>query len=133
MPLAWEQKKKLARLTGVMVEIARIPAAGGGGPEDNDAVGSYLDELGAEVGGAFSPDGDLAQEFDRLFQRDRSLPPQIRAAAVAGWLKELLAADAHDAAELEGSMLPDELSRKVSVGFKLRSPIVRDEQQERRS
>lgn len=125
VPLGWEQKKKLARLTGLVVDVSRSPSAGSMDPGDRAALAAYLREIEQEILGSFAEGGALAAEFMRLFQSERPVPPQAKAAAIGGWLKEVLAADAHEV-EAAPVIPPQELSRKVSVGFKLRSPIVRE-------
>jgi hypothetical protein len=125
MPLGWDQKKKLARLTGLVVDISRSPAAGSPDPADREALSDYLSMIEQAIAASFAEGGALAEEFSQLFVKAEGVPPQAKAAAIGGWLRELLIADAHEA-ELVPSAPLQELSRMVSIGFKLRSPIVRE-------
>jgi hypothetical protein len=128
MGLGWEQRRRLSRVGAVVDRIARLPdGAVGAGEGDRAAVGAYLDELGSQISGSLSEGGELAVEFERLLGPARTLPPQTRAAAIAGWLGDVLAADEQEAAEARTeTLVPTQLSRKVSIGFKVRSPIVRE-------
>jgi len=128
MPLGWEQRKRLGRLGAVVDQIAQLPDGGGGGQEgDRDAIAAYLNELGAAIADSISEGGDLALEFERLFGSGHTLPPQTRAAAIAGWLGDVLAADEQEVAQAQAdSLVPPAVARKVSIGFKVRSPIVRE-------
>jgi hypothetical protein len=126
VPLGWEQKKKLARLTGLVIDLSR--AGVGPDPRERAGLAAYVREIEGEIGGAFAEGGDLQVEFDRLFRRKHDeVPPQAKAAAIGGWLKEVLAADAREVELAPPLQLQEQLARKVSLGFKLRSPVVRDE------
>jgi hypothetical protein len=125
MPLGWEHRKRLARLTGLLVDLA---AAAAPAPAGHEGLAALVDAVEEQVRSAFSPDGELADEFARLFGPARGMSPALRAAALGGWLKEVLAADAREAQAAEAFRLPPpEASRKVSLGFKLRSPLTRDD------
>jgi hypothetical protein len=125
--LSWEARTRLHRLTGMAEELLTTARRGGG---DGDSVGRELDFLMGEVRMTLAlDDPDAAAEFEHVVVGPKrgELPPEVRAAELAGWLKAALAVEAMTAQRaVQEASAPPPLRRKQTLGFKLRSPITRD-------
>ena len=122
MALAWGERKRLMRLTGLSDELlnaTRIPRDQAG----LEALGVELDSIVGEVGELLADaDGRLAAEFERVVvRRDEPRPPDLRAAALAGWLRAELAVESLDEARSQQEEQLDSLRRKLTIGFRSRS------------
>jgi hypothetical protein len=131
MPVRWDDRKSLYRLTGIAEELlvasrtARDQAA-------VEAVGRQLGPLTREVQALLEAnDGALADEFGRLVlgMPEDAVPVEIRAAMLIGWLRAsnaIEAADEERRAAKEKSAAEKPAARKQTIGFKLRSVIGRE-------
>jgi hypothetical protein len=122
MALAWGERKRLMRLTALADELltaTRIPRDPGG----HEALGSELDSVVGEVRELLGDaDARLAGEFDRVVARaDEPRPPDVRAAALAGWLRGVIAVESLDEARAQHEEQQGSFRRKLTIGFGGRS------------
>jgi hypothetical protein len=131
MALQWDSAKKLMRLQGMSEEL--LASARASGDESvNAAVQDALNGVAREIQAVLETgDPALAAEFERIVvgaSRDTSRA-EVLAAAVTGWLRAALGVQAlderRDAAVREGPP-----KRKQTIGFKIRSPITREADEE---
>jgi len=122
MSLAWGERKRLMRITGLADELlnaTRIPRDQAG----FQALDGEIDALMGEVHALLSDsDGKLAAEFDRMVVRsDDVRPPDLRAAALAGWLRAEIHVESLDEARTQMGVTEGEPRRKLTIGFRARS------------
>jgi hypothetical protein len=124
MTLSWETRKRLLRLGGIVGELldsARSTPA----LRSDRAFGQQLSSLMEEVRVALGQDDPgLADEFRRVVVASDELPADLRAAALAGWLKAELAVESLE--DQRASAQPRAPRKKQTLGFKIRSPITRE-------
>ena len=122
MAMSWEGRARLQRLTGIADELLTATRVGAG---EAPLVQRELDFLMNEIHMVLALDApDVAGEFDHVVRAREELPPQLRAAELAGWLKAQLAVES--AAAQRAALLPPPERRKHTLGFKIRSPIERE-------
>ena len=122
MSLAWGERKLLMRFTGLADELlnaTRIPRDETG----FHALDSEIDALTAEVHALLSEsDAKLATEFERVVVRsDEARPPDLRAAALAGWLRAEVHVETLDDALAQMGIPEGTPRRKLTIGFRTRS------------
>jgi hypothetical protein len=122
MGLAWGERKRLMRITGLADELlnaTRIPRD----RESFQALDGEIDALIGEVHALLSDsDAKLAAEFERMVVRsDDVRPPDLRAAALAGWLRAEIHVESLDEARTQMGITEGELRRKLTLGFRTRS------------
>jgi hypothetical protein len=129
VPLAWDERKRLLRITGLAEELLGVAASG----HANARTG--LDEqvafLVREVHGVLATsDAATADEFERLVARgpEADVAAELRAAALVGWVKAELATESMEESREEEAASQPEPRRKQTVGFKIRSPITREQE-----
>jgi hypothetical protein len=110
------------RLTGLADELlnaTRIPRDQAG----FDALEGEIDALMGEVHSLLGEsDAKLAAEFDRVVARpDEARPPDLRAAALAGWLRAEIHVESLDEARLQAGVTDGPPRRKLTIGFRSRS------------
>src|SRR5688500_4502954 len=123
--LSADARDRLHRLTGMADELLTTARRGVAGEE---AVRGELDFLMGEVRMTLAlDDPDAAAEFEHVVVGSKrgEVPPEVRAAELAGWLKAALAVEAM-AAQRAAQPAPQPRGRKQTIGFKLRSPITRE-------
>jgi hypothetical protein len=129
MALEWDDRKRLLRMHGIADELltsARAGAPAGG------ALDRQLDTVAQEVHMLLlDTDGPAADEFERLVLHGAGddSPPDVRAAALVGWLKAGLAGESMEAqlqADEKQRSAQKPVGRKQSIGFKIRSPVTRE-------
>lgn len=132
MALEWEDRKRLLRMHGIADELLTSARAGVGAASARDAVDRQLDAVAQEVHLVLlDTDGPAADEFERVVLQgggDDS-PPEVRAAAIVGWLKAGLAGETMEAqlqTEEKQRSAQKPVGRKQSIGFKIRSPVTRE-------
>jgi hypothetical protein len=126
MPLPWDDRKSVFRLTGIAEELL-VSSRTAGDPASLEAVGRQLAPLSREIHALLAAnDGALADEFERVVVRpEDALPVDVRAAMLVGWLRASNAVEAAD----EERRAKEEMSaahaapRKRTIGFRLRSVI----------
>jgi len=122
MSLAWGERKRLMRITGLADELlnaTRIPRD----QESFQALNGEIDALMGEVHALLSDsDAKLAAEFERMVLRsDEVRPPDLRAAALAGWLRAEIHVESLDEARTQMGVTDEEPRRKLTLGFRTRS------------
>jgi hypothetical protein len=125
MSLAWGERKRLMRLTGLADELlnaTRIPRDQAG----FEALDGEIDALLGEVRALLDEsDAKLAAEFDRVVVRsDDARPPDLRAAALAGWLRAEMHVETLDEARTQAGVGDEPPRRKLTIGFRSRSQVV---------
>jgi hypothetical protein len=133
MPLAWGDAKRLARLHGIANELL-VSARGSSIDAVAKGIERQLVTIGAEVRDLLeASDEQMADEFERVVLGDPAnlLPPEVRAAAMAGWLNSALAVESieemarKDVQAEAAAAAPPARWRKQTVGFKIRTPVTR--------
>lgn len=109
------------RLTGIADELVNATQM----PRDQAglvALDAEIDALLNEVHALFSEsDAKLALEFERVVARcDNARPPDLRAAALAGWLRAEIHVLTLDEARAQSGVTEGEPRRKVTIGFRSR-------------
>jgi hypothetical protein len=139
MALEWDDRKRLLRMHGIADELLTSARANVGAGSAKGALDRQLDTVAQEVHMLLlDTDGSAADEFERVVVQgagDES-PPEVRAAALVGWLKAGLAGET-----IEAQQQTDEkqrnaqkpVGRKQSIGFKIRSPVTREKVPEAKS
>jgi hypothetical protein len=122
MSLAWGERKRLMRITGLADELlnaTRIPRD----QEGFQALHGEIDALMGEVHALLSDsDAKLAAEFERMVARSDDLrPPDLRAAALAGWLRAEIHVESLDEARIQMGVTEGEPRKKLTLGFRTRS------------
>jgi len=120
MALTWGERKRLMRLTGLAEEV--LTATRMGRDEAGArAVASEVDVLMGETAALLrESDRMLADEFERVVVRaDDPRPPDVRAAALVGWLRAQVHVESLDEAREQMGMTDNgSLKRKLTVGFR---------------
>ena len=85
-----------------------------------------IDVVMGEVSALLSEsDAKLAQEFGRVVVRpDDVRPPDLRAAALAGWLRAEIHVESLDEARAQAGITDGPARRKLTIGFRSRSQVV---------
>ena len=122
MGLAWGERKRLLRITGLADELltaTRIPREAAG----LQALDREIDALTAEAHALLlDSDARLADEFERIVIRPaEARPPDLRAAALAGWLRAEIHVENLDEARAQMGVTDGEPRRKLTFGFRSRS------------
>jgi hypothetical protein len=122
MGLAWGERKKLMRITGLADELLNATRL----PRDQASFQALDGEINALMGEvhALLTDSDpkLAAEFEKMVVRSDELrPPDLRAAALAGWLRAEIHVESLDEARIQMGVTDDEPRRKLTLGFRTRS------------
>ena len=132
MALEWDDRKRLLRMHGIADELLTSARAGTGAGNAKGAFDRQLDTVAQEVHMLLlDTDGPAADEFERVVLQGGGdePPPEVRAAALVGWLKAGLAGEALEAqqqAEETQRSAQKPVGRKQSIGFKIRSPVTRE-------
>ena len=119
MSLAWGERKRLLRITGLADELlnaTRIPRDEAG----SRALDREIDALMTEAHSLLADsDARLATEFERIVIRsDEPRPPDLRAAALAGWLRAEIHVENLDDARAQMGVTDGESRRKLTFGFR---------------
>lgn len=130
MPLLWDATTKLIRLQGVAEELL-ASARGTSDPRVAEAVDAQLGAIVQETHTVLAlSDDSLAAEFERMVRRipAESVPPELRAAALVGWLRAELNVNTleHQRAAVMHREAEEPVRRKHTIGFKIRSPLTRE-------
>jgi hypothetical protein len=130
--LEWDDRKRLLRMHGIADELLTSARGGSGTGAARGAFDRQLDTVAQEVHLLLlDTDGPAADEFERVVLQgagDES-PPEVRAAALVGWLKAGLAGETMEAqrqSEETQRSAQKPVGRKQSIGFKIRSPVTRE-------
>ena len=124
--LPWEATKRLLRLQGVAEELLNTARASG--PEADEALGLQVNAVAEEVRSLLAEhDPALAEELQgRLAMASGpAVPVDVSAAVLVGWLRAGINAEALD--ERRAATAPPDVRRKQTIGFKIRSPITREQ------
>jgi len=138
MALEWDDRKRLLRMHGIADELLTSARAGAGATPARAAFDQQLDTVAQEVHlMLLDTDGPAADEFERVVLQGAGddSAPEVRAAALVGWLKAGLAGETMEAqqeAEKQRSAQKP-VGRKQSIGFKIRSPVTREKVPEAKS
>lgn len=127
MALSWGDAKRLARLHGIADELLRSARASTE-PEIAEAVDRQLSAIGHEIVALLeATDARVAEEFHRvvLGRSGGPLPPEVRAATMAGWLKAALGTESLEEKARQNAAGEEPRRRKQTIGFKIRRPITR--------
>ena len=129
MALSWEDAKHLARLHGIADELL-TSARSSREPAIDDAVDRQLHAVADEVHALLADtDPPMADEFQRIVLGNPGgpLPPEVRAASMAGWLNAALATQSlEEKARQEVQATTESVRRrKQTIGFKIRAPVTR--------
>jgi hypothetical protein len=124
MSLAWGERKRLMRLTGLADELLNATRI----RRDQDDVQALDGEIDALMGEVHALLGDsdakLAAEFDRIVARsDDTRPPDLRAAALAGWLRAEIHVESLDEARIQMGVTDGPPRRKLTIGFRSKSRV----------
>lgn len=120
MALTWGERKRLMRLTGLAEEVLTATRMGRD-EAGTRAVASEVDVLMGETAALLrESDRLLADEFERVVVRADDLrPPDVRAAALVGWLRAQVHVESLDEAREQMGMTDNgSLKRKLTVGFR---------------
>ena len=122
MSLAWGERKRLLRITGLADELlnaTRIPRDAAG----SQALDREIDALMSEAHSLLADsDARLSSEFERIVIRpDDARPPDLRAAALAGWLRAEIHVENLDEARAQMGVTDDGPRRKLTFGFRSRT------------
>lgn len=112
------------RLTGLADELlnaTRIPRD----PAGFQALDAEIDSLISEVSSVLDDcDARLADEFQRVVIRpDDARPPDLRAAALAGWLRAEVHVENLEEARTQMGVSDQEQKRRLTIGFRSRSQV----------
>ena len=90
-----------------------------------EALHGEIDALVGEVHGLLNEsDASLAAEFGRIVARaDEARPPDLRAAALAGWLRAEIHVETLDEARAQAGMTDGPARRKLTIGFRSRTQV----------
>ena len=111
------------RLTGLADELLNSTRM----PRDQAGAQALDNEIDAVVGEVHAvlrdSDAKLSAEFERIVARaDESRPPDLRAAALAGWLRAEIHIESLDEARVQMGVADGEPQRrKLTIGFRSRS------------
>jgi hypothetical protein len=110
------------RLTGLADELLNATRM----PRDQAGFEAMEGEIDALIGEVHSllgeSDASLAAEFDRVVaRRDEPRPPDLRAAALAGWLRAEIHVESLDEARIQAGVGDGPPRRKLTIGFRSRS------------
>ena len=124
MGLAWGERKRLMRMTGLADELlnaTRMPRDSAG----FQALDAEIDSLLAEVSSVLGEsDARLSEEFQRIVIRpDDVRPPDLRAAALAGWLRAEVHVENLEEARAQMGVSDQEQKRRLTIGFRSRSQV----------
>ena len=124
MGLAWGERKRLMRLTGLADELlnaTRMPRD----PAGAHALETELDALVIEVQAVLQDsDARLADEFSRVVVRsEEARPPDLRAASLAGWLRAEVHVENLEEARAQMGVSDQEPKRRLTIGFRSRSQV----------
>jgi hypothetical protein len=124
MGLAWGERKRLMRLTGLADELlnaTRIPRD----PAGFQALDTEIDALVAEVRTVLDDcDARLSEEFQRVVVRpEEPRPPDLRAATLAGWLRAEVHVENLEEARTQMGVTDQEQKRRLTIGFRSRSQV----------
>jgi hypothetical protein len=124
MGLAWGERKRLMRLTGLADELlnaTRMPRD----PAGAQALETELDSLVSEVQAVLQDsDARLADEFLRVVVRsEEPRPPDLRAASLAGWLRAEVHVENLEEARAQMGVSDQEPKRRLTIGFRSRSQV----------
>jgi hypothetical protein len=139
MALEWDDRKRLLRMHGIADELLASARAGIAAGPAKAAMDRQLDTIAQEVHMLLlDTDGPAADEFERVVLQGAGddSPPDVRAAALVGWLKAGLAGETMEAqrqAEEKQPSVHKPVGRKQSIGFKIRSPVTREKVPEAQS
>lgn len=128
MSISWDGRKGLVRLAGIADELL-VSSRGAQTAEVDAALSRQLSALMQEVHGFLAEDDPvITDEFDRVVLSSDESPPELRAAALVGWLKAALVVESLEEEREEDSTLGAKQSprRKQTIGFRIRSPITRE-------
>jgi hypothetical protein len=132
MALEWDDRKRLLRMHGIADELLTSARAGAGAAPARAALDHQLDTVAQEVHMVLlDTDGPAADEFERVVLQGAGddSAPEVRAAALVGWLKAGLAGETMEAqqqTEEKQRSTQKPVGRKQSIGFKIRSPVTRE-------
>ena len=122
MSLAWGERKRLLRITGLADELlnaTRIPRDAAGSQALDREIDSLMSEAHALLADS---DARLASEFERIVIRsDEARPPDLRAAALAGWLRAEIHVENLDEARAQMGVTDGGARRKLTFGFRSRT------------
>lgn len=125
MALAWGERKRLIRLTGLADELLNATRI----PRDERGLRALHDEIDAVVGEISDLLGEsdalLADEFQRVVvvRSEDGRPPDLRAAAVAGWLRAQVYVEELDEKRAQLGMEETPSRRKLTIGFRSKSMV----------
>jgi hypothetical protein len=127
MALPWESAKKLMRLQGMSEELLASTRGAVESTADTamrDALKSLAHEILVVLE---TSDPTLAAEFERLVVGTSadSASPAVQGAAIAGWLRAALGAEALDEKRAATAPPAEPRSRRQTIGFRIRSPVTR--------
>jgi hypothetical protein len=132
MALEWDDRKRLLRMHGIADELLTSARGGMGSTPTQIAMTQQLEAVSQEVHMLLlDTDGLVADEFERVVLQgvQDEAAPDVRAAALVGWLKGGLAGETMEAkqdAEEHQRQQQRPAGRKQSIGFKIRTAITRD-------
>jgi len=112
------------RLTGLADELLNATRMSRDEPGFR-ALEGEIDGLMGEVHALLSEsDSQLAAEFDRVVARSGDArPPDLRAAALAGWLRAEIHVEALDESRGQMGVTEGPARRKLTIGFRSRSQV----------
>jgi hypothetical protein len=127
VPFSWSDTKRLLRLQGVAEELLAL-APTSQGHELREALDRQLGILTQEVHVLLAEaNSAMADEFQRVVAMESgAVPPEIRAAALAGWLKASIAAESLEAKAEQEVANREPRRRKHTIGFKIRPAVGRE-------
>jgi hypothetical protein len=125
MALAWGERKRLIRLTGFADELltaTRIPRDEGGIQALHDEIDAVTQEISELLEDS---DATLAGEFRRVVveRPQDGRPPDLRAAAVAGWLRAQVYVEELDEKRAALGITEEPPRRKLTIGFRSKSIV----------
>jgi hypothetical protein len=130
VPLTWDDRKSLYRLTGIAEELL-VTVRHADDHVTVEAAASQLRRLFREVQSLLeASDGALADEFSRtIFASDDDGPTSIAvlAATLTGWLRANNAvAMADEERRVSEEAIARDRPRKRTIGFRVRSIVARE-------